>query len=165
MTVAHGERAPSSPPAPLTQSSKVAELACVCVALGVAPPEFSFLNNRQVVPHESSRNPPSCVARGPTAVVVRSSSEIKAPFGLRLLQPFSLSCLQGVVVCQVKLSNGLTVHGPRCHSENDAKEKAAFFALQRLVPQTVLLLLLCVALVSGHSGGFPVFSLAKIDRS
>ncbi|XP_019724925.1 5'-3' exoribonuclease 1 isoform X2 [Hippocampus comes] len=85
MTVAHGERAPSSPPVPLNQSSKVAELACVCVALGVAPPEFSFLCNRQ-----------------------------------------------GVVVCQVKLSNGLTVHGPRCHSENDAKEKAAFFALQRL---------------------------------
>ncbi|KAA8586685.1 hypothetical protein FQN60_000521 [Etheostoma spectabile] len=36
------------------------------------------------------------------------------------------------VVCQVKLSNGLMVHGPQCQSENDAKEKAAFFALQRL---------------------------------
>uniref|UniRef100_A0A8D3DRS6 5'-3' exoribonuclease 1 n=1 Tax=Scophthalmus maximus TaxID=52904 RepID=A0A8D3DRS6_SCOMX len=40
--------------------------------------------------------------------------------------------LQGLVVCQVKLSNGLMVHGPQCQSENDAKEKAAFFALQRL---------------------------------
>uniref|UniRef100_A0A671WM69 5'-3' exoribonuclease 1 n=1 Tax=Sparus aurata TaxID=8175 RepID=A0A671WM69_SPAAU len=39
---------------------------------------------------------------------------------------------QGPVVCQVKLSNGLMVHGPQCQSENDAKEKAAFFALQRL---------------------------------
>ncbi|XP_061694188.1 5'-3' exoribonuclease 1 isoform X2 [Syngnathoides biaculeatus] len=39
---------------------------------------------------------------------------------------------QGVALCQVKLSNGLTVHGPWCQSENDAKEKAAFFALQRL---------------------------------
>uniref|UniRef100_A0A4W6BRF0 5'-3' exoribonuclease 1 n=1 Tax=Lates calcarifer TaxID=8187 RepID=A0A4W6BRF0_LATCA len=38
----------------------------------------------------------------------------------------------GLVVCQVKLSNGLMVHGPQCQSENDAKEKAAFFALQRL---------------------------------
>uniref|UniRef100_A0A8C9ZFK0 5'-3' exoribonuclease 1 n=1 Tax=Sander lucioperca TaxID=283035 RepID=A0A8C9ZFK0_SANLU len=49
-----------------------------------------------------------------------------------------VSCLlspQGrTVVCQVKLSNGLMVHGPQCQSENDAKEKAAFFALQRLVP-------------------------------
>uniref|UniRef100_A0A8C9ZDM8 5'-3' exoribonuclease 1 n=1 Tax=Sander lucioperca TaxID=283035 RepID=A0A8C9ZDM8_SANLU len=47
-----------------------------------------------------------------------------------------VSCLlspQGrTVVCQVKLSNGLMVHGPQCQSENDAKEKAAFFALQRL---------------------------------
>ncbi|KAK2821907.1 hypothetical protein Q5P01_021972 [Channa striata] len=66
-------------------SSKVSELACVCVGLGMAPPEFSFICNRQ-----------------------------------------------GLVVCQVKLSNGLMVHGPQCQSENDAKEKAAFFALQRL---------------------------------
>ena len=43
---------------------------------------------------------------------------------------------QGPVVCQVKLSNGLMVHGPQCQSENDAKEKAAFFALQRLVQHT-----------------------------
>uniref|UniRef100_A0A8C9ZFL1 5'-3' exoribonuclease 1 n=1 Tax=Sander lucioperca TaxID=283035 RepID=A0A8C9ZFL1_SANLU len=51
-----------------------------------------------------------------------------------------VSCLlspQGrTVVCQVKLSNGLMVHGPQCQSENDAKEKAAFFALQRLVQHT-----------------------------
>uniref|UniRef100_A0A8D3B2I1 5'-3' exoribonuclease 1 n=1 Tax=Scophthalmus maximus TaxID=52904 RepID=A0A8D3B2I1_SCOMX len=80
-------------PAPATSSnltnavltSKVSELACVCVGLGMAPPDFSFIGNRQ-----------------------------------------------GLVVCQVKLSNGLMVHGPQCQSENDAKEKAAFFALQRL---------------------------------
>uniref|UniRef100_A0AAX7SZG7 5'-3' exoribonuclease 1 n=1 Tax=Astatotilapia calliptera TaxID=8154 RepID=A0AAX7SZG7_ASTCA len=36
------------------------------------------------------------------------------------------------LLCQVKLSNGLMVHGPQCQSEHDAKEKAAFFALQRL---------------------------------
>ncbi|XP_077580740.1 5'-3' exoribonuclease 1 [Stigmatopora nigra] len=66
-------------------ASKVSELACVCVSLGMAPPEFSFIQNRQ-----------------------------------------------GVAVCQVKLSNGLTLHGPQCRSENDAKENAAFFALQRL---------------------------------
>ncbi|XP_008277072.1 5'-3' exoribonuclease 1 [Stegastes partitus] len=66
-------------------TSKVSELACVCVGLGMAPPDFSFIRNRQ-----------------------------------------------GLVVCQVKLSNGLMVHGPQCQSENDAKENAAFFALQRL---------------------------------
>ncbi|KAM9190051.1 5'-3' exoribonuclease 1 isoform 4-T4 [Dugong dugon] len=39
---------------------------------------------------------------------------------------------QTMTVCQVKLSNGLLVHGPQCHSENEAKEKAACFALQQL---------------------------------
>ncbi|CAJ1071465.1 '-3' exoribonuclease 1 isoform X1 [Xyrichtys novacula] len=66
-------------------TSKVSELTCVCVGLGMAQPEFTFIRNRQ-----------------------------------------------GPVVCQVKLSNGLMVHGPQCQSENDAKENAAFFALQRL---------------------------------
>lgn len=37
-----------------------------------------------------------------------------------------------MTVCQVSLSNGLITHGPPCHSENEAKEKAALFALQRL---------------------------------
>ncbi|RVE61693.1 hypothetical protein OJAV_G00172970 [Oryzias javanicus] len=72
-------------PANAVPNSKVSELACVCMGLGMTPPDFSFLRNRQ-----------------------------------------------GLVVCQVKLSNGLMVHGPQCQSENDAKEKAAFFALQRL---------------------------------
>nr|XP_057944195.1 5'-3' exoribonuclease 1 isoform X2 [Doryrhamphus excisus] len=93
MTIPHGDPAQSSPDVPVTpvnqpnslMASKVSELACVCVTLDMAPPEFSFMHNRQ-----------------------------------------------GVVVCQVKLSNGLIVHGPQCQSENDAKEKAAFFALQRL---------------------------------
>ncbi|KAG7525653.1 5-3 exoribonuclease 1 [Solea senegalensis] len=78
----------SAPPTNLPNAlltNKVSELACVCVGLGMAPPEFSAIRNRQ-----------------------------------------------GLVVCQVKLSNGLMVHGPQCQSENDAKEKAAFFALQRL---------------------------------
>ncbi|XP_078266540.1 5'-3' exoribonuclease 1 isoform X2 [Rhinoraja longicauda] len=39
---------------------------------------------------------------------------------------------QGLKVCQVKLANGLLVHGPQCHSDNEAQEKAAAFALQRL---------------------------------
>ncbi|KAM9789910.1 5'-3' exoribonuclease 1-like [Neosynchiropus ocellatus] len=88
------EEAGQAPPVPTNTGSfpntllttKVSELACVCAALAMAPPEFSFIHNRQ----------------------------------------------QGLVVCQVKLSSGLMVHGPQCQSENDAKEKAAFFALQRL---------------------------------
>uniref|UniRef100_A0A669PQG0 5'-3' exoribonuclease 1 n=1 Tax=Phasianus colchicus TaxID=9054 RepID=A0A669PQG0_PHACC len=39
---------------------------------------------------------------------------------------------QTMTVCHIKLSNGLLVHGPQCHSEAEAKEKAALFALQRL---------------------------------
>ncbi|XP_034558490.1 5'-3' exoribonuclease 1 isoform X2 [Notolabrus celidotus] len=89
MNSPHGDGPVLAPPTPnlsnAVLSSKVSELACVCVGLGMAPPDFSFIGNRQ-----------------------------------------------GVVVCQVKLSNGLMVHGPQCQSENDAKEKAAFFALQRL---------------------------------
>ncbi|XP_020484974.2 5'-3' exoribonuclease 1 [Labrus bergylta] len=88
----HGD-ATAAPPPPAAAAnlsnamltSKVSELAYVCVGLGMAPPDFSFIGNRQ-----------------------------------------------NLVVCQVKLSNGLMVHGPQCQSENDAKEKAAFFALQRL---------------------------------
>uniref|UniRef100_A0A671WIT7 5'-3' exoribonuclease 1 n=1 Tax=Sparus aurata TaxID=8175 RepID=A0A671WIT7_SPAAU len=88
MNSPHGDSPASATPANLTNAmlgSKVSELARVCVGLGMAPPDFSFIGNRQ-----------------------------------------------GPVVCQVKLSNGLMVHGPQCQSENDAKEKAAFFALQRL---------------------------------
>ncbi|XP_023568734.1 5'-3' exoribonuclease 1 isoform X2 [Octodon degus] len=43
-----------------------------------------------------------------------------------------LRTAQTMTICQVKLSNGLLVHGPQCHSENEAKEKAALFALQQL---------------------------------
>ncbi|XP_063074870.1 5'-3' exoribonuclease 1 isoform X2 [Engraulis encrasicolus] len=43
-----------------------------------------------------------------------------------------LRTAQGLVVCQVKLSNGALVHGPQCQSESEAKDKAALLALQRL---------------------------------
>uniref|UniRef100_A0A672LHX9 5'-3' exoribonuclease 1 n=1 Tax=Sinocyclocheilus grahami TaxID=75366 RepID=A0A672LHX9_SINGR len=66
--------------------SMATELGRVCMGLGMGPPEFAFLYNRQ-----------------------------------------------SLTMCQVKLSNGLLVHGPQCQSETEAKEKAALFALQRLV--------------------------------
>uniref|UniRef100_A0A674PK61 5'-3' exoribonuclease 1 n=1 Tax=Takifugu rubripes TaxID=31033 RepID=A0A674PK61_TAKRU len=49
-----------------------------------------------------------------------------------VIQTNILMFSQGLIICQVKLSNGLMVHGPQCQSENDAKENAAFIALQRL---------------------------------
>ncbi|KAI1882663.1 hypothetical protein AGOR_G00237200 [Albula goreensis] len=76
--------APGCAPPPLVPTV-AAELARVCMGLGMAPPEFAF---------------------------------IRSP--------------QGLTVCQVKLASGLLVHGPQCQSENEAKEKAALFALQRL---------------------------------
>ncbi|XP_047445399.1 5'-3' exoribonuclease 1 [Mugil cephalus] len=88
MNSPHDDAAVSPSPASAANpvlTSKVSELACVCAGLGMAPPDFSFIRNRQ-----------------------------------------------GFLVCQVKLSNGLMVHGPQCQSENEAKEKAAFFVLQRL---------------------------------
>ncbi|XP_069753461.1 5'-3' exoribonuclease 1 isoform X2 [Narcine bancroftii] len=53
---------------------------------------------------------------------------------LRLPHPdFSfIKTPQGLKVCQVKLANGLLVHGPQCHTDSEAQEKAAAFALQRL---------------------------------
>ncbi|CAB1317628.1 unnamed protein product, partial [Coregonus sp. 'balchen'] len=50
---------------------------------------------------------------------------------LQAPQPSSM-VPSGLMVCQVKLSSGLLVHGPQSQSENEAKEKASLFALQRL---------------------------------
>lgn len=36
-------------------NSKVSELACVCVGLGMAPPEFSYIRNRQVTQWNARR--------------------------------------------------------------------------------------------------------------
>nr|XP_054369950.1 5'-3' exoribonuclease 1 [Mirounga angustirostris] len=68
----------------------------------------------------------------PVSTPVTELSRICSLVGM--LQPdFSfLRTPQTMTVCQVKLSNGLLVHGPQCHSENEAKEKAALFALQQL---------------------------------
>uniref|UniRef100_A0A674DK33 5'-3' exoribonuclease 1 n=1 Tax=Salmo trutta TaxID=8032 RepID=A0A674DK33_SALTR len=81
---------------------------------------------------------------------------------------YASSCLsQGLMVCQVKLSSGLLVHGPQSHSENEAKEKAALFALQRLVsvvcvptvllhvPNCLFIILLCVTKKRVSSGKKP----------
>ncbi|XP_041751863.2 5'-3' exoribonuclease 1 isoform X3 [Coregonus clupeaformis] len=77
---------PLQAPQPSSMVPSVAsELARICIGLGMAPPDFTFIRSRQ-----------------------------------------------GLMVCQVKLSSGLLVHGPQSQSENEAKEKASLFALQRL---------------------------------
>uniref|UniRef100_A0A8C2DTV3 5'-3' exoribonuclease 1 n=1 Tax=Cyprinus carpio TaxID=7962 RepID=A0A8C2DTV3_CYPCA len=93
MNTPQTDAAAAAPPPPPPVSgqppllpSMATELARACMGLGMGPPEFTFIRNRQ-----------------------------------------------SLTVCQVKLSNGLLVHGPQCQSETEAKEKAALFALQRLV--------------------------------
>lgn len=54
----HSDGSVLAPPSPANLSntmltSKVSELACVCVGLGMAPPEFSFIGNRQVTAERS----------------------------------------------------------------------------------------------------------------
>lgn len=41
--------AASAAPTNSALTSKVSELACVCMGLGMAPPEFNFIRNRQVM--------------------------------------------------------------------------------------------------------------------
>ena len=51
MNSPHGDSPASAAPANLSNAmlgSKVSELARVCVGLGMAPPDFSFIGNRQV---------------------------------------------------------------------------------------------------------------------
>uniref|UniRef100_A0AAY4AD68 5'-3' exoribonuclease 1 n=1 Tax=Denticeps clupeoides TaxID=299321 RepID=A0AAY4AD68_9TELE len=92
-------------------------------------------------------------AVNPAAPIIPSmASELgRICMGLGMAPPeFAFLRGQGLVVCQVKLSNGLLVHGPQCQSENDAKEKVSLFALQRLVS---LLIRLCGLLMPPQGYG------------
>lgn len=127
INVPHGDAPVLPSPAPAASAnallgSKVSDLACICGALGMAPPDFSFMRNRQVT------RSIFCFC------YVTLFSTLRFPLSqVPHSESFPLTPTQGLVLCQVKLSNGLMVHGPQCQSEHDAKEKAAFFALQRLV--------------------------------
>ncbi|XP_063077611.1 5'-3' exoribonuclease 1-like isoform X2 [Engraulis encrasicolus] len=96
----------------------------------------NFTNAPQPAP-ESTGCPGSPRPPGPTALL--PSPEAAAELGRLCMScgmgppEFTyLRTAQGLVVCQVRLSTGLLVHGPHCQSEDVAKEKAAFIALQRL---------------------------------
>ncbi|XP_015268972.1 PREDICTED: 5'-3' exoribonuclease 1 [Gekko japonicus] len=69
---------------------------------------------------------------GPLSAPVSELSRICSLVGMLPPEFSFLRTPQTMTVCQVKLSNGLLIHGPQCHSENEAKEKAALFALQQL---------------------------------
>ncbi|XP_078210177.1 5'-3' exoribonuclease 1 isoform X9 [Callithrix jacchus] len=68
----------------------------------------------------------------PVSTPVTELSRICSLIGMPQPDFSFLRTPQTMTICQVKLSNGLLVHGPQCHSENEAKEKAALFALQQL---------------------------------
>ncbi|XP_003942619.1 5'-3' exoribonuclease 1 isoform X6 [Saimiri boliviensis] len=68
----------------------------------------------------------------PVSTPVTELSRICSLIGMPQPDFTFLRTPQTMTICQVKLSNGLLVHGPQCHSENEAKEKAALFALQQL---------------------------------
>ncbi|NXT30048.1 XRN1 exoribonuclease, partial [Syrrhaptes paradoxus] len=68
----------------------------------------------------------------PALSTVSELSRICSLVGMSQPEFSFLKTPQTMTVCHIKLSNGLVVHGPQCHSEAEAKEKAALFALQRL---------------------------------
>lgn len=68
----------------------------------------------------------------PVSTPVTELSRICSLVGMPQPDFSFLRTTQTMTVCQVKLSNGLLVHGPQCHSESEAKERAALFALQQL---------------------------------
>ncbi|XP_062844224.1 5'-3' exoribonuclease 1 [Trichomycterus rosablanca] len=79
-------------------------------------------------------NTPQGEAPGPPMLPCMATELSRVCAGLKMGPPeFTfLHNGQGLTVCQVKLSNGLVLHGPQCQSEAEAKEKAALFTLQRL---------------------------------
>ncbi|XP_043926953.1 5'-3' exoribonuclease 1 [Protopterus annectens] len=75
---------------------------------------------------------PVIVQQPPMSTPVSELSRICVAAGSPQPEYSFLRTPQGMMVCQVKLANGLLVHGPQCQYEVEAKEKAALFALQRL---------------------------------
>ncbi|KAM4693486.1 5'-3' exoribonuclease 1 isoform 2-T2 [Discoglossus pictus] len=88
-------------------------------------------------PHFGAPNPellrsPLLSQPPPLSTPVSELTRICSLVGMHPPEFSFLRTPQALTVCQVKLSTGLIIHGPQCHAENEAKEKAALFALQRL---------------------------------
>nr|XP_015216785.1 PREDICTED: 5'-3' exoribonuclease 1 isoform X1 [Lepisosteus oculatus] len=103
--------------------------------------------SKKLAAHINKPNVPGVAQHGPGAdkpgqclpphqplipTVASELSRICLGLGMSVPEFAFLRTPQGMTICQVKLSNGLLVHGPQCQSESEAKEKAALFALQRL---------------------------------
>ncbi|XP_074887854.1 5'-3' exoribonuclease 1 isoform X10 [Buteo buteo] len=85
---------------------------------------------QNTAPLETGGHPFACPQ--PALSTVSELSRICSLVGMSQPDFSFLKTPQTMTVCHIKLSNGLLVHGPQCHSEAEAKEKAALFALQRL---------------------------------
>ncbi|XP_063298575.1 5'-3' exoribonuclease 1 isoform X1 [Pelobates fuscus] len=83
-------------------------------------------------PNQELLRPPLLPQPPPLGTPVSELTRICTTVGMLPPEFSYLRTPQGLTVCQVKLSNGFISHGPQCHAENEAKEKAALFALQRL---------------------------------
>ncbi|XP_019512484.1 PREDICTED: 5'-3' exoribonuclease 1 isoform X4 [Hipposideros armiger] len=98
----------------------------------------SYISRPHSTGEHRSTQPPDSVCWSapshapPVATPVTELSRICSLVGMPQPDFSFLRTPQTMTVCQVKLSNGLLVHGPPCHSENEAKEKASLFALQQL---------------------------------
>lgn len=98
----------------------------------------SYISRPHSAGEHRSAQPPDSVCWSapshapPVATPVTELSRICSLVGMPQPDFSFLRTPQTMTVCQVKLSNGLLVHGPPCHSENEAKEKASLFALQQL---------------------------------
>ncbi|CAI9569411.1 unnamed protein product [Staurois parvus] len=82
------------------------------------------------VPNPEIKRPP--LLPQPLVTLVSELCRICSLVGMHAPEFSLMRTPQNLTLCQVKLSNGLAIQGPPCHTENDAKEKAALYALQRL---------------------------------
>ncbi|XP_069474375.1 5'-3' exoribonuclease 1 isoform X2 [Ambystoma mexicanum] len=122
LTVESGKRDSHGPFSQRRQTKKMA--AHMGKPQGIGPP--TGMQNLETL------GQPLITQQPAMGTAVSELSRISSLVGMPLPEFKVLRTAQAMVVCQVSLSNGLQVHGPPCHSENEAKEKAAFFALHRL---------------------------------
>ncbi|KAG7262043.1 hypothetical protein CRUP_015991 [Coryphaenoides rupestris] len=83
-------------------------------------------------PAASNQTRPLPLGGGVVPGVVAELSRVCMGLGLGAPDISCMRTRQGLIGCQVKLSNGLVLQGPQSPSEHEAKEKAALLTLQRL---------------------------------
>ncbi|KAM5165613.1 LOW QUALITY PROTEIN: 5'-3' exoribonuclease 1 [Mantella aurantiaca] len=111
---------PVTAPVPYKQTKQMA--AHMNRAHGAGPPF--------IAPNPELKRPP--LLQQPMVTLVSELCNICSFVGMHPPEFSVMRTPQNLTFCHVKLSNGLAIQGPPCHTENDAKEKAALYALQRL---------------------------------